>query len=154
MKSRRAIASLRAMNPVRILQVGLGGHGRNWARRVLPDVHEVEVVGYVDSDPQALDLMREEIKPRPEMVFESLKEAISATQPEGLLNTTALPGHVPVTRAALDAGLHVIVEKPFAPTIGAAQELADIAGRAGRVLMVSQNYRYFPATRAIAALVK
>jgi predicted dehydrogenase len=142
------------MNPVRILQVGLGAHGRNWAKRVLPEVAEVEVVGYVDSDPYALDKLREELKPRPEMVFESLKEAITATKPEGLLNTTALPGHVPVTKAALEVGLHVIVEKPFAPTIGAAQELVDVAARAGRILMVSQNYRYFPAPRAIAALVR
>jgi predicted dehydrogenase len=142
-----------AVKPLRILQVGLGAHGRNWARRVLPDIPEVEVAGYVDADPNALDLLRGELKPRPDLVFESLREAIAATQPEALLNTTALGAHVPVTRAALDAGLHVLVEKPFAPTIGAAQELVDVAARAGLVLMVSQNYRYFPAPRAIAKLV-
>jgi predicted dehydrogenase len=132
----------------------MGGHGRNWARRVLPDTPEVEVVAYVDSDPYALDAVRDELKPRPDMLFESLKEAIGATQPDAVLNTTALPGHVPTTRIALDAGLHVIVEKPFAPTIGAAQELVDVASRSGLVLMVSQNYRYFPAPRAIAELVR
>jgi len=142
------------VTPLRILQVGLGAHGRNWARRVLPDVGEVEVVGYVDSDPYALDMLRQELKPRPELLFESLKEAIGATQPEAVLNTTALPGHVPVTRTALDAGLHVLLEKPFAASITAAQELVDVAARANLVLMVSQNYRYFPAPRAIAALVR
>jgi len=143
-----------AVNPLRIAQVGLGTHGRGWARRVIPDVGEVELVAYVDSDPHALDLLRQELNPRPGMVFESLREAITATKPEAILNTTALPGHVPVTRAALEAGLHVLVEKPFAPSIGAAQELVDVAARAGLVLMVSQNYRYFPAPRAIAALVR
>ena len=142
------------VTPLRIVQVGLGAHGRNWARRVLPDISEVDVVGYVDSDTHALAMLREEMKPRPDLLFESLKEAIGATQPEALLNTTALPGHVPVTRAALDAGLHVLVEKPFAPSITAAQELVDVATRAHLVLMVSQNYRYFPAPRAIAALVR
>ncbi|TMF93011.1 MAG: gfo/Idh/MocA family oxidoreductase, partial [Chloroflexi bacterium] len=123
------------MTPLRILQVGLGAHGRNWARRVLPDVGEVEVVGYVDPDPYALDMLRQELKPRPELVFESLKEAIGATQPEAVLNTTALPGHVPVTRTALDAGLHVLLEKPFAASITAAQELVDVAAHANLVLM-------------------
>src|SRR5213083_1269005 len=132
----------------------MGAHGRNWSRRVIPDVPEVELVGYVDSDPYALDIVRSDILPPAGMVFESLPEAISATRPEALLNTTALPGHVPVTRAALDAGLHVLLEKPFAPSLTAGQELVDVATRAGLVLMVSQNYRYFPAPRAIADMVR
>src|SRR3954462_7015170 len=105
----------------------MGGHGRNWARRVGPNCPEAELVGYVASDPYALDIVRSEIQPPAGMVFESLKEAISAKRPDALLNTTALPGHVPVTRAALDAGLHVLLEKPFAPPLGAAHELVDVA---------------------------
>src|SRR5438874_12133955 len=88
------------------------------------------------------------------MYFESIREAIVATRPDAVLNTTALPGHVPVTRTALDAGLHVLVEKPFAPSLGAAHQLVDVAAKAGLLLMVSQNYRYFPAPRAVAELVQ
>src|SRR5262249_20366532 len=143
-----------AVDRLRMVQVGLGAHGRNWARRVVPDVPEIELVGYVDSDPYALDIAKEELQAPPEMCFESLGEAISATGPEAVLNTTALPGHVPVTRAALNAGLHVLLEKPFAPTLGAAHELVDVAANAGLILMISQNYRYFPAPRAIAEIVK
>ena len=154
MKLRVAPASLTAVNRLRILQVGLGAHGRNWARRIFPEVGEVELVGHVDADPHALDMVRQELGAPAEMCFESLKEAIAATRPDAVLNTTALPGHVPVTRLALDAGLHVLVEKPFAPTLGAAHELVDVAAKAGLVLMVSQNYRYFPAPRAIAEIVR
>ncbi len=154
MNSLQSAASFRAVNPLRVVQVGLGIHGRGWAKRVLPDIPEVEVVAYVDSDPYALDALRQELNPRPGMVFESLREAIAATHPEALLNTTALPGHVPVTRAGLEAGLHVLVEKPFAPSLGEAHELVDAAARAGLVLAVSQNYRYFPAPRAIAQIVR
>src|SRR5256714_10824142 len=130
------------------MQVGLGGHGRNWARRIVPDVDEVDLVAYVDSDPHALDIAREELRAPAGMYFESIREAITATRPDALLNTTALPGHVPVTRAALDAGLHVLVEKPFAPTLGAAHQLVDVAAKAGPVLMVSQTYRHFPRPSA------
>ncbi len=142
------------MNSLRILQVGLGPHGRGWARNVIPEVPEVELVGYVDSDPRALDALREVVDASADRCFESLKEAIAATQPQALLVTTALPGHVPVTEAALDAGLHVLVEKPFAPSVGAAQQLVDVAAAKSLVLMVSQNYRFFPAPRAIATLVR
>jgi len=47
---------LSAVTALRLMQVGLGGHGRNWARRIVPDVDEVELVAYVDSDPYALDI--------------------------------------------------------------------------------------------------
>ena len=131
----------------------MGPHGRNWARRVVPEVGEVEVVAYVDKDPYALDALREEAEVPAELCYESLNEAIAATQPQALLNTTALAAHAPVTRAALEAGLHVLVEKPFAPTLPLAEELVDAAAVRGLVLMVSQNYRFFPAPRAIASMV-
>jgi predicted dehydrogenase len=121
---------------------------------VIPDVHDVDLVGYVDTDPTALDLLREEAKVPHDRCFESLNEAITSTQPEGVLITTALPGHVPVTKAALEAGLHVLVEKPFAPSVGVARQLVDMAAARGLVLMVSQNYRFFPAPRVIASLVR
>ena len=147
-------ASLAAVNSLRVVQVGLGPHGRNWASRVIPEIEEVDLVGYVDSDPRALGALREVVKVPAEQCFESLEDAIAATQPQAVLITTALPGHAPVTEAALDAGLHVLVEKPFAPSLGAAQHLVDMAAAKGLVLMVSQNYRFFAAPRAIAALVK
>jgi predicted dehydrogenase len=142
------------MNPLRIVQVGLGPHGRNWAKRVIPDIKEAEVVAFVDTDPRAIDLLREEAKVPADRCFESLKEAIAATQPEAVLITTALPSHVPVIEAGLDAGLHVLVEKPFAPSVAAGRQLVDAAAAKGLVLMVSQNYRFFPAPRALAALVR
>ena len=56
--------------------------------------------------------------------------------------------HVPVALEALAAGLHVLLEKPFAPTLDDARR-RSFARRdaAGRTLMISQNYRYHPAPR-------
>src|SRR3954469_22753459 len=42
--------------------------------------------------------------------------------------------HVPVARAALDAGVHVVVDKPLAVTASEGRELVEEAHRAGRVL--------------------
>ena len=120
---------------------------------MLPAVPEVQAVGYVDKDPNALDAFREQLHVAAELCFESLQEAIEATQPDAVLNTTALPGHTPVIRAALEAGLHVLTEKPFVSALDAARELVDLAEDRGLTLMVSQNYRFFPAPRAIAAMV-
>src|SRR5438876_10608757 len=114
MNSASAPASFMAVNSLRMVQVGLGPHGRNWARQVLPHISEIDVVAYVDTDPYALDALHQEAGVPADRCFESLKEAIAATQLEALLNTTALPGPVPVIRAAFDAGLHVLVQKPCA----------------------------------------
>ncbi|HKC18965.1 MAG TPA: Gfo/Idh/MocA family oxidoreductase [Candidatus Dormibacteraeota bacterium] len=141
------------MSGLRLLQIGLGPHGRNWARQVLPQVAEVDVVAYVDRDPYALDALKAEAGVPADRCFESLNEAIGETQPEAVLNTTSLPAHVATTRLALDAGLHVLVEKPFAPSLVDAQRLVEEARVRDRVLMVSQNYRFFPAPRTIAAMV-
>jgi predicted dehydrogenase len=153
MKNGTAPPSFEPVNPLRVIQVGFGPHGRGWAKQVIPEITEVDVVGYVDSDPYALDALRETAHVPAELCFESLREAIATTEPQALLNTTALPGHVPVTESALEAGLHVLLEKPFAPSMAAARGLVELAAAKRLVLMVSQNYRFFPAPRAIAALV-
>ncbi|MEZ5116032.1 MAG: Gfo/Idh/MocA family oxidoreductase [Candidatus Nanopelagicales bacterium] len=55
---------------------------------------------------------------------------------------TANAAHVPQTRAALGAGLHVVVDKPMAADAATAQDLVDAAGTAGRMLTVFQNRRW------------
>jgi predicted dehydrogenase len=50
--------------------------------------------------------------------------------------------HLPLTMMALDAGKHVVVEKPFAPAIEDARALVSHARRARRVLAVFQNRRW------------
>jgi predicted dehydrogenase len=139
--------------PLRIVQVGLGDWGRDWAWRVMPAVPEVEVAGYVDSDPAAFELLRSHLAAPPEVCFESLQEAIDAGAPDAVVVTTTLAGHAPLIRASLEAGLHVLVEKPFAESVETAAGLVALASAKQRVLMVSQNYRFFPAPRMAASII-
>jgi predicted dehydrogenase len=139
---------------VRILMVGMGAWGRHWARFVLPQVPEAELAGCVDSDRRALELATGQAGVPAERCFTSLERALAATDPEAVVAATSLPGHVPVARAALEAGTHVLVEKPFAPSLAEAKALVDLAEARGRILMVSQNYRFFPAARRAAELTR
>ncbi len=52
-----------------------------------------------------------------------------------------------VTRAALEAGKHVLVEKPAARTVAELDTIADAASRAGRLVRVGFNHRYHAALR-------
>jgi predicted dehydrogenase len=140
--------------PLRIVQVGMGFWGRDWARLVVPKVPNVELVGCVDSDPAALALLRQQSQISADKCFSSLDQALDATGPDAVLVTTTLDGHAPITQAALEAGLPVLCEKPFTDTLECAQELVDLAAANGVMLMVSQNYRFFPAVRTAARIVQ
>jgi predicted dehydrogenase len=139
---------------LRVVQVGLGAWGHDWAWRVNPTVDEVEVVGYVDSDPGALALIAKRLPDSDGCSFTSLSEAIESTRPDALLVTTTLAGHEPLTRLGLEAGLHVLCEKPFTDDLDCASELVELAATKGLTLMVSQNYRHFPAPRTVARLLE
>ena len=132
----------------------MGAWGRDWARLVIPEVEEVELVACVDSDVRALDLLQNEVGISKQRCFGSLDAALAMFAADAVLNTTTLPGHAPITKLALEAGLHVLVEKPFTETLECAHELVDLAVARGLTLMVSQNYRFFPAVRTVARLVK
>lgn len=141
------------MDRVRLLQVGLGFWGLDWATEVLPRVPEVELVGYVDPDAAALARIGATLGVPADRLFASLDEALARVPCEGVLASLPTAFHVPVADAALRAGRHVIVEKPFAPTLVEAAGLVRLAEGLGLTLMVSQNYRFYPAPIAAAELV-
>ena len=61
--------------------------------------------------------------------------------------------HVELATAALEAGKHVVVEKPLALDSASAYGLAELARRRGRHAMVSFTYRGYPMVRKARALV-
>lgn len=67
----------------------------------------------------------------------------------------ALPNdlHAPVAIDALNAGKHVLCEKPLAVNGTAAQAIVDAAAASGRKLMICFNYRYRPDARWLKALI-
>jgi len=132
----------------------MGAWGRWWARRMLTQVAEIELAGCVDVDPRALELAVEQLGVPPDRCYPSLEAGLDAVDVDAVLVATTLASHVPVARAALEAGRHVLVEKPFAPTLAEARELVDLAEARGLRLMVSQNYRFYPAARAAVELVR
>ena len=130
---------------VRLIQIGLGGWGRNWVEEITRDTPGVEPVAWVDIDPAMRERAVVDLELPPEKVFASLDEALARVSADAALVAVPLAAHAAVTRQALEAGLHVLVEKPFTETLEQARALAGLADRRQRVLMVNQNYRWFPA---------
>jgi predicted dehydrogenase len=67
----------------------------------------------------------------------------------------ALPNalHAPVSLAALQAGKHVLLDKPFALSYAEAKQVVDTAKRSKKVLMLGMNQRYRQDSQSLKAIV-
>lgn len=138
---------------VRVVQVGMGNWGMGWGA-IVRRADDVELVACMDTNPAMLALAQRELGVPTERCFTTIEAAFEAVESDAVLITAALPAHVPAALAALDANKHVLLEKPFAATLAEAQRVVEAAARNGRILMISQNYRFYPAARTVAALVR
>ena len=57
--------------------------------------------------------------------------------------------HTPLSVAALEAGKHVICEKPLAPTVDDVRKIIDARDRSGKLMMTAQHFRYGGEARAM-----
>ena len=80
-------------------------------------------------------------------VYETLEAVLADEAVEAVAITTTKENHVAPTIACLEAGKHVILEKPVAPTIEGVRAMKAAADKAGRVCMPAHNYIYAPALR-------
>ena len=83
-------------------------------------------------------------------------EALLALEPriEVIAISTPNATHYPLARAALEAGRHVVVDKPFAATSAQARALGELASRAGLLAMPFQNRRWDGDFLTLQALLR
>jgi predicted dehydrogenase len=139
---------------IRMIQVGLGEWGRDWAVNVLPVAEGVEVAAAVDIDPAAIEKARAVGVLEGVDVYDTVATALRKSDAEAVLVTAAIAAHGPIVLAALEAGRHVLVEKPFTPTLREAHDAVALAEARGLTLAVGQNYRYDPAAVLASRLVR
>lgn len=75
-------------------------------------------------------------------VVRSIEELLQNDAIDLVVITTPNETHFPYAKAALEAGKHVVLEKPVTNTSEEAKQLLEIANRSGKVLSVYQNRRY------------
>ncbi len=139
---------------IKVIHVGVGGWGLDWERNVVSNVPSIERVAAVDASPAILVAAQEAVGIDPSVCFPSLTEAVANVEADAALITVPLRFHVPVVLEALQLGLHALVEKPFAPTVAEARSAVEAADSGGLLLAVSQNYRFFPATRTVRSIIE
>jgi len=130
--------------------VGAGKWGGNWLR-TLANLSDVSLRWCCDLNEALLAKVREQFPQVPTTT--SFDDMLHDPATEGIVIASIAPTHFPLAKKALEAGKHVMVEKPMTLTAADALELNRIAARNNRVLMVGHLMEYHPAIPAIRKLI-
>ena len=133
--------------PVKVGVIGIGNMGWHHAR-VLSLLRDADLIGVADPDPERGHLATEQFGCR---WFADYREMLSEVEAVCIAVPTLL--HHPVGLACLQAGLHVLIEKPIAASQDEATALINAAHQAHRLLQVGHIERFNPAFRELIKVV-
>ncbi|MDO6588311.1 Gfo/Idh/MocA family oxidoreductase [Salipiger sp. 1_MG-2023] len=147
------------------IRLGMVGGGRNgfiggvhrFAAR-LDDEYEL-VAGALSSDPVRAKVSGDDLGIAADRVYTDFREMAraEATRPDGIQAVSVVTPnalHVPVARAFLDAGIHVICDKPLAISLDEALSLRSSVAESGRVFVLTHNYSAYPMVRLARQMVE
>jgi predicted dehydrogenase len=80
-------------------------------------------------------------------VYDDYKKMLKQADIDAVNIYTSVDSHHPIAIASLEAGKHVLVEKPFAVSVKAARKMVEAAQKANRRLGVAESLRYVPFVR-------
>jgi len=129
--------------PVAVVGVGYLGRFHAQKYRALPDC---DLIGVLDANSTRAAEIAAEVSTR---AFSDLDDLLPRVKAVSVAVPTAQ--HHAVTRRCLEAGVHVLVEKPLAATSVEARELAELADRKGVTLQVGYLERFNPAFTALSS---
>lgn len=124
-----------------IVLIGAGFWGASWAKLVM-DSPWTSLVGLVGRNPDRLRAVARDIQLPEDQTFSCLEDVLALGEARAALVVVPPEAHRSVTVEALEAGLHCLVEKPFAPSLADAREIVALAAQRERLVMVGQNYRF------------
>ncbi|MBI3997810.1 MAG: Gfo/Idh/MocA family oxidoreductase [Armatimonadetes bacterium] len=133
--------------PMRVGVVGLGQWGRHHAR-IFASIPGVELVGVVDRDPREARAAAARHATAAHTDHQALLGKVDAVS---IVVPTVL--HYDVARDFVDAGVHVLLEKPMTATVEEAQRLVDLTARRRIVMLVGHVERFKPAVQRLREMV-
>ena len=132
-----------------VLVVGLGSIGARRASAVKA-ARGLRLVAVTDADPTRSRAVAAHLGTR---AVESLENGLAMTGVSAVIVATPHADHDDAIRASLDAGMHVLCEKPLAIDPSEARELAHHADERGLRLATGFNHRFYPPVSEALALV-
>jgi predicted dehydrogenase len=138
------------MSPVRFGLVGYGFGGRYFHAPLLAAAPECEFLGVVTTSPERQALVAAE---HPGVATFASLEDLRAAGAEAVSISTPADTHTPLSEQALELGLAVVSDKPFALDAASARGTVELAERLGLPLAAYQNRRWDSDFLTVRALV-
>jgi predicted dehydrogenase len=138
-----------------VVRIGVLGAARIAPSAVIkpaPHVGEAEVVAIAARDRARAEKFA--AKHDVPNVYADYEALIGAPDVDAIYNPLPNGLHAPWTTAALEAGKHVLCEKPLTANAAEAEQLAAVARQTGLVLMEAFHWRYHPLARRMVEIVR
>lgn len=129
--------------------IGAGYWGPNLIRN-FSTCARTEAVAVCDANPDRLQAIGRTFK---DVKLVSSVDQLLELGVKAVAIATPVSTHFPIAQRCLEAGLHVMVEKPLAGSVAEAQALVDLAAKRDRVLMVDHTYLFGNPVRMIRKIV-
>jgi predicted dehydrogenase len=141
-----------ANDRAKIALVGAGVIGAVHGQVISELADRVELAAVVDTHPERAERLAAD---RGGKVFTSLTDALAAVDIDIVVVCTPTGRHGEVAIEALQAGKHVIIEKPAETTVARTDQIIEAQRKAGRLVAVISQHRFDPSTEiALAAIQK
>ena len=136
--------------PLKVAVVGCGQIADGHVSEV-QKLSDARVVAVCDLEP----LMAEQLAVRFDVAahYADYAQMLEREAPDVVHICTPPGSHLALAKAAVDAGAHVFVEKPFALTYADTCELIDYVERADRKVSIGHTYQYDPPSEDLRRLV-
>lgn len=132
--------------------IGFGLSGRVFHAPFIDTVEGYELTK-ISTANQERQKNAKEIYPSTEIVPDA-KDIINDPNIDLVIVTSPNTEHFPLSKEALLAGKHVVVEKPFTVNVSEADELIEIALKQKKILTVYHNRRFTSDTRTVKKLLE
>lgn len=139
------------IGPLNVAVVGYGYWGPNLVRNVTGS-STMQLAALCERDQTRADAFRSRM---PGVTVQSdFDELLLDPSLDAVVIATPPNTHYPLCKRALQAGKHVLVEKPMAKTGAQARELKELAEQRGLVIMPGHTFLYSPAVNKVRDLIR
>ncbi len=142
-----------SVNPQHAIAIGVLGCG-HWGPnhvRVFSQLKDSVVTAFADPDPKRLSAISAQFPDA--AAFADYKELLATARIDAVAICVPTRRHYEVAKAALEAGKHVLCEKPLTADVAEAQELDRIAAERGLILMTGHVFLFNPGILKVRALL-
>ena len=140
------------MSKLKIGLVGCGLVALSVHLKNLPRIGTVELVAVADQDLKRRE-RASQLAPQAQM-FEDYQSLLDLDAVEAVIISVPYQYHAEATIAALKAGKHVYLEKPFATNLADAEKMVAVCQESDRTIMVGFNYRFHPLYEALKQAIE